>query len=129
MAETEQATLGQGDEDGVKADGINDELAAAAAAADAEDDKDADGGGQAAGDEDEDEKAKRLTDYMVLSGKTEKGPWDEVGVFAGPGQIAVKKDAIAQIGEKAQEKYFLAIPMSSYMPQKPKVKITTLITF
>jgi hypothetical protein len=127
VEDQDQATLG---------DDPADDLATAAAEADAADAAGDDDGAAADGDgagavdgEGEDEKAKRETVYMVLSGKTETGPWDEVGTFSGTGQIAVKKDAVAKIGEKAQERYFLAIPISSYVPQKPKVKVTTLVTF
>ena len=74
-------------------------------------------------------KAKNTTDYVVLSSKTPDGPWEKEGEYSAHGQMAAKKLAAAAIGEDATELFFIAVPASSYLPQQPKVKVTTQISF
>lgn len=70
---------------------------------------------------------KKPTEYVVLRGKETTGPFDPVGNFAAYGQIAAKKAAAATLGEDAMSWYFVAVPASSFYPQKPVVQMT--ITF
>jgi hypothetical protein len=67
------------------------------------------------------EAEKKATRYMVLSGNSEKGPWNEVGWFEAAGQIQAKKQGAKRVGDNAPRQYFLAIPESSYQPKKPQV--------
>ena len=69
------------------------------------------------------------TKYVVMTSEAEAGPWDKLGEFEGHGQMGAKKAAAAKLGDKAKELFFLAIPHSSYVPQKPAVKVTTSINF
>lgn len=75
------------------------------------------------------EKKKTATRYMVLKSESKKGPWEEVGPFVTVGQPAAKLAAAESVGEGSDNLYFIAIPDSSYKPQKPSVKVTTKITF
>lgn len=75
---------------------------------------------------------KKPTKYVVLWGESEDGPWNKLGEYAGHGQTAAKKEAIAEItekGTKASNYWFLAVPASSYVPEKPSVKVTTVVSF
>lgn len=76
------------------------------------------------------EKTEKIpTKYVVMTSEAEGGPWEKLGEFEGHGQMGAKKAAAAKLGDKAKELFFLAIPHSSYVPQKPAVKVTTSITF
>jgi hypothetical protein len=74
-------------------------------------------------------KKQKETEYVVLSSAAESGPWAVVGDFMAHGQLAAKKLAAEKIGDRATNNYFIAIPTSSYAPQRPAVKTTTVITF
>ena len=79
------------------------------------------------------EKEKATTKYYVLAGAGENGPYDLIGVVDASGQQAAKKAGALAVNEKTQdasEKYFLAIPESSWLPKKPgSIKVETTITF
>jgi hypothetical protein len=70
---------------------------------------------------------KKPTEYVVLRGEEATGPFLPMGNFAAYGQIAAKKAAAANLGEDAMQWYFVAVPASSFYPQKPVVQMT--ITF
>lgn len=75
---------------------------------------------------------KKPTTYVVLAGASEEGPWEKVGTFEGHGQTAAKKAAVTALteqGTNANDYWFLAIPVSSYVPEKPQVKVTTVVSF
>ncbi len=76
---------------------------------------------------------KATTKYYVLAGPGENGPYDLIGIVDASGQQAAKKAAALAVNQKTQdasEKYFLAIPESSWLPKKPgSIKVETTITF
>lgn len=75
---------------------------------------------------------KALTKYYVLSGPEEVGPYTLIGVVDASGQVAAKKAAVISVNEKtgnAHEQYFIAIPASSWIPQKPSVEVVTNVGF
>lgn len=79
---------------------------------------------------------KKPTVYVVLAGRSKQGPWERLGgedrTFEGHGQTAAKKAAVAALvenGTDANEFWFLAIPASSYVPESPQVKTTTVVSF
>lgn len=75
---------------------------------------------------------KKPTSYVVLAGAAEDGPWERIGTFEGHGQTAAKKAAVTALtaqGTDANAYWFLAIPISSYVPEKPSVKVTTVVSF
>lgn len=78
-------------------------------------------------EEPEDENRK-ATEYIVMRADGEMGPWSVLGSYKGHGQIAAKRLA-AEALEDADKFWFIAIPVSSYNPQQPSVKVTTQITF
>ena len=76
------------------------------------------------------EKTEKIpTKYIVMTSEGADGPWEKVGAFEGHGQMGAKKAAATKLGDAAEKLFFLAIPHSSYVPQKPAVKVTTSITF
>lgn len=75
-------------------------------------------------------KQKVTTKYVVLTSESSEGPWSPLGNFDAHGQMAAKKHAAEKVGkETAESLYFIAIPASSYAPQKPALKVTTQIAF
>lgn len=75
---------------------------------------------------------KALTKYYVLAGPEEKGPYDLIGQVEASGQTAAKKAGVLAVNKKsgdANEKFFLAIPASSWIPQKPSVEVVTTVGF
>jgi hypothetical protein len=80
--------------------------------------------------ETEDKKQKVMTNYVVLASENAKGPWDVLGDYSAHGQMAAKRQAAEEAGKEVAEKlYFIAVPLSSYVPQKPALKVTTQIAF
>jgi hypothetical protein len=75
------------------------------------------------------EVAKKETVYLVMHSSTEKGPWTLFGEYSGHGQVAAKKQAAAALGEKATNLYFIAVPKTSFVPERPTVKTVTEIVF
>jgi len=76
------------------------------------------------------EKAEKTpTKYVVMTSESKDGPWKKLGEFDGHGQMGAKKAAAVKLGDEAEKLFFLAIPHSSYVPQKPAVKVTTSINF
>lgn len=80
------------------------------------------------------EQGKRATKYQVLKSASVKGPWEEVGEFTAAGQAAAKRAGLdtleAKEGEDEvdpQKTFFLAVPITSYVPQKPT--ITTIVSW
>jgi hypothetical protein len=83
---------------------------------DPEDDQDGD---QQDGDQ------QRDTLYMIFTSESAEGPWGNVGEYSGRGQKAAKTRAAEEMGvETAKTFYFIAIPKSSYKPNRPKIDIT-----
>ena len=80
-----------------------------------------------------DKEEKALTTYYMLVGPEENGPYTLVAKVEANGQIAAKKMTVVAVNERsgdAHEKYFLAIPASSWIPQKPgTVKVETTVVF
>lgn len=75
---------------------------------------------------------KSLTKYYVLAGEDKKGPYTLVGLVEASGQMAAKKAAVISVNEKsgdAGKQYFIAIPASSWIPQKPSVEVVTTVGF
>ena len=73
---------------------------------------------------------KKQTSYIVFRSEAQTGPFYVVGNYMTHGQIAAKKAAalgIASVGEDAESSYFVAVPASSFYPQKPTVQM--MITF
>lgn len=73
---------------------------------------------------------KKPTEYVVLRSDATTGPWTVIGNFSAFGQIAAKKLAAAEVsakGSNAESNFFVAVPASSFYPQKPVVQMT--ITF
>lgn len=78
--------------------------------------------------EEEEDDGRADTKYMVLTSEAKTGPWNEYGVFEGRGQPGAKRAAAEKLGkEEAEKLHFIAIPLSSYQPQTPTLKLT--ITF
>lgn len=78
--------------------------------------------------EEEEDDSRPDTKYMVLTSDAKTGPWNEYGIFEGKGQPGAKRAAAEKLGkEEAEKLHFIAIPLSSYQPQKPTLKLT--ITF
>lgn len=93
-----------------------------------------------AGAETEEKAEKKPTDYIVLVGSEETGPWAQIvnpdtpdGTYQGFGQMQAKKLAAAALnaqGNNAASYYYVAIPQSSFAPEKPKtVEVETRIAF
>jgi hypothetical protein len=73
---------------------------------------------------------KKATTYVVLRSETLTGPFSVVGNWTTNGQITAKKAAAAQEAESGndpEKAFFVAIPASSFYPQKPTVQM--VITF
>jgi hypothetical protein len=73
---------------------------------------------------------KKPTEYVVLRSDTPTGPFTVVGNHTTHGQIAAKKAAALQdstTGLDPEKSFFVAVPASSFAPQKPVVQMT--ITF
>jgi hypothetical protein len=73
---------------------------------------------------------KKPTEYVVLRSIDLRGPFTVIGNFTTHGQIAAKKAAAAELAHKGEEpeaNFFVAVPASSFYPQKPVVQMT--ITF
>ena len=75
-------------------------------------------------------KGKKMTEYVVLKGDSPTGPFSVVGNHTTQGQSAAKKSAAADevsSGGDPEKSFFVAVPASSFAPQKPVVQM--LITF
>jgi hypothetical protein len=73
---------------------------------------------------------KKPTEYVVLRSDTATGPFTVVGNHTTHGQIAAKKAAAlldSTTGQDPEKSFFVAVPASSFWPQKPVVQMT--ITF
>ena len=73
---------------------------------------------------------KKATTYVVLRSETLTGPFSVVGNWTTNGQISAKKAAAAQEAESGndpEKAFFVAVPASSFYPQKPTVQM--VITF
>ena len=81
----------------------------------------------------EEKAEKKPTTYIVLVSTEENGPWTQIGMFAGTGQTQAKKHAAAALNEQGNDAavyYYVAIPQSSFAPEKPKVvEVETRISF
>lgn len=69
---------------------------------------------------------KKPTAYVVLTAESADGPYDVVGRYTAHGQLAVKKLAAGDVKD-AENLFFIAVPASSFYPQKPVVQM--VITF
>ena len=80
-------------------------------------------------DDDRPGATRKMTTYQVMYSEEEHGPWIEIGEFTEATQLAAKRagfaklkgDVEAQVG--VEQPYFLAVPLSSYAPQKPRVTV------
>ena len=73
---------------------------------------------------------KKATTYVVLRSESQTGPFNVVGNWTTNGQISAKKAAAAQeaeAGNDPEKDFFVAVPASSFYPQKPTVQM--VITF
>jgi len=73
---------------------------------------------------------KKATTYVVLRSESQTGPFSVVGNWTTNGQISAKKAAAAQeaeAGNDPEKDFFVAVPASSFYPQKPTVQM--VITF
>ena len=73
---------------------------------------------------------KKATTYVVLRSESLTGPFNVVGNWTTNGQISAKKAAAAQEAEQGndpEKDFFVAVPASSFYPQKPTVQM--VITF
>jgi hypothetical protein len=73
---------------------------------------------------------KKPTEYVVLRSDTARGPFTVLGNYKTHGQIAAKKAAVVELGpddEGLETSFFVAVPASSFYPQKPSVTMT--VTF
>jgi len=81
----------------------------------------------------EEKAEKKPTNYVVLVATEESGPWTQIGMFTGSGQTQAKKLAAVALngqGNDAAAYYYVAIPQSSFAPEKPKtVEVETRIAF
>lgn len=73
---------------------------------------------------------KKPTEYVVLRSGLPTGPYDIVGSQTAHGQVAAKRAAALQDsaqGNDPEKSFYVAVPASSFAPQKPVVQMT--ITF
>ena len=73
---------------------------------------------------------KKPTEYVVLRSDTARGPFTVLGNYKTHGQVAAKKAAVVALGpddEGLETSFFVAVPASSFYPQKPSVTMT--VTF
>lgn len=80
--------------------------------------------------EQEQPKKKNETRYVVMTAAEKTGPWTPVGEFLAHGQAHAKQLAARAMEVSENDGlWFIAIPASSYVPKKPRVRTTTQISF
>lgn len=73
---------------------------------------------------------KKPTEYVVLRSAAADGPYDIVGNQTTHGQLNAKRAAAQQdsaTGIDPEKQFYVAVPASSFVPQKPQIQMT--ITF
>lgn len=76
------------------------------------------------------QKKAKATKYVVLRGDEANGPFTVLGNWTTNGQSAAKKAAALaekEAGRDPEEGFFIAVPASSFYPQKPIMQL--VITF